>query len=109
MSVDIHVVDSTYGRPVSGMRVKLSNGLDDSRHVYPGERTDDGGNFSWSSSVLTIGFHTLELDLDSYFSTLGISSVYSTVSLGLTIVDVERPYQISAGITPSACFTFKTN
>jgi 5-hydroxyisourate hydrolase-like protein (transthyretin family) len=110
VSVSIHVVDGVNGRPLTGVRARLQSHAEGTWIERAYAKTDDEGWIcQWPGSTLARGIYQLELDLDGYFSGLGIAPFYPAITIRFRIVDPERSNCISMLITPSACVTYRQN
>jgi 5-hydroxyisourate hydrolase len=109
MSVSVHVIDGVYGRPVIGMSVRLDRHIDGSWIEQLRDKTDDDGVSGGPSAPVERGVYRLELDLDGYFSSLGITPFYPAINIVFRIGDPNYSYRISLLITPSAFTTYQQN
>jgi len=109
MSVSVHVIDGVYGRAVIGMSVRLDRYIDGSWIEQLRDKTDDDGLSGGPSASLERGVYRLELDLDGYFSSLGITPFYPAINIVFRIGDQNYSHRISLLITPSAYTTYQQN
>jgi 5-hydroxyisourate hydrolase len=110
MSVVVKAVDGTYGRPAVGISVRLARDVEGSWAEQQRGTTDEEGNIPQLRSVqFAHGVYRLELDLDSYFSSMGITPFYPTVVMKFRIADPSQSYYISLVITPSAYCTYRAS
>lgn len=108
MSVLVHIVDGVHGRPVIGMSGRLDSRIDGAWVEQLRVKTDGRGTLSGSPDwPLTRGLYQLELDLDGYFSSLGIIPFYPAITICFRIADPSYVHQISLLITPTAYMTYQ--
>lgn len=106
MTVSVQVMDGIYGRPVSGMAARFQSRINGTWIEQARAHTNDEGNISdWPDLSLSQGLYRLELDLDTYFSGLGITPFCSAVATVFRIVDLFGAHHISILVTPSMCVT----
>lgn len=107
MSVSVSVVDCVYGRPAIGMAVLLMREVDGVFTEQWRDRTDNDGRISGlHNSPLPRGSYALELDLESYFCTLGFRPLNSAITMRFYMPGEDHHYGLSVLVTPSACITF---
>jgi 5-hydroxyisourate hydrolase len=108
MNVSISVVDCIYGRPATGMPVRLSRVHDGVLTEQWRDQTDDRGRISsLHKPPLPHGSYELEFDLDSYFRTLGYAPFNSTIILRFHMPTESHHYELSLLVTPSSCVAFR--
>jgi 5-hydroxyisourate hydrolase len=101
MSVSVRVINGVYGRPVIGMPARLARMLEGSWIEQVRVNTDDRGGIPghphWS---LAGGLAQLELDLDGYFASLGITPFCPIISIYFRIDDPRQETYIIVVTTP---------
>ena len=108
MSVSVHVINAVYGRPVIGMSARLDSQIDGAWIEQLRVKTDDKGDVSgWPDWSVARGLYRLELDLDGYFSSLGITPFYPAITIRFRIIDPSYEHHISILITPSSYMTYQ--
>ena len=107
MSVSIQVVDNAYGRPAVSVVVSIARVVPGGWAEQAHELTDRDGFVPGLSEVLAGGgIYRFEFDLDRYFSSLGVESLYSAVSIRTRIADAGQFHHILLFITPHSCATY---
>lgn len=105
MDIAINVVDGVSGRPAEGVDVSVvARSAGESRHCICG-LTDAEGSFTYSPGTerLVNGErYTVELGVDSYFTSLGLMAGYKQIELLVRIVNAEKDCRIVTLITPFA-------
>jgi 5-hydroxyisourate hydrolase len=110
MSVSISVIDCFYGKPATGMSVRLDRNVEGAWTEQGRDRTDNYGCIrEWSELPLARGTYRLKFDLDDYFSSLGIAPLYPDVTIRFRIPDQDHLCHISLLVTPAAYFTYQQN
>jgi 5-hydroxyisourate hydrolase-like protein (transthyretin family) len=103
MHITVTVIDGVHGQPAEGIEVSIvsrHNGLqvDETKG-----HTDGRGQLEYSdrhpSPASGVTYH-VEIDIDSYFATLGIVSWHKKVATLFRVLDPEDAYQIVSLITP---------
>jgi 5-hydroxyisourate hydrolase len=104
MSILVSVVDSMHGRPAEGVVVCLGGQVDGAWQEIIHGHTDEQGQFRdwYGELVLTRGMHRLQLDIDSYYATLGLAPYYPRVSIDFRVADPAERHHIPVQITPYA-------
>lgn len=110
MSFSTCVIDGVYGRPAEGVPIRLYGMSEDHWRELGRGRTDSDGRIS-SLLDTSSGWALvrLELDLDAYFSTLGITSCYPVITITMRIADASDSHLVSLLITPSSYVTFQVS
>lgn len=108
MSVFVHVINGSYGRPVVGMSARMDRLIDGTWVEQLRDRTDDRGELaSLLDRPLARSIYQVEFDLDEYFSGLGITPFHPSVPIRFRIVDPNHENHISLLITPSSYMTYR--
>lgn len=104
MKLAIKVVDGFHGLPAAGIGVRITRPAsgDGSTSGIRGT-TNENGEFTYRTkdhpSADSEAFR-IELDVDAYFSALGIVSFYKEVGASCRVLDSTDDYQVIAVITP---------
>jgi len=108
VSVSVHVVNGAYGRPVVGMSARIDSRVDGAWVEQIRAETDEKGDIPGCPAwPLTRGVYQIELDLDRYFSSLGITPFYPSVAIRFRISDPSYEHHISLLVTPSSYLTYR--
>lgn len=103
MSISVHVVDGSYARAAGGLPVILHREVDGHLAEQARSQTNDMGSVPGSfGAALSRGQYRLELDLDGYFTTLGIKAFFRSITVELQVADETQVQLIYVIITPSA-------
>jgi 5-hydroxyisourate hydrolase-like protein (transthyretin family) len=107
MSVSVCVVDCVYGRPAVNMPVRLMREVGGVLTEQWRDRTNEDGRVPDLQNLsLQRGSYALELDLESYFCTLGFTPLNAAITMRFRAAGEGRHSQLSVLVTPSACMTF---
>lgn len=80
MNISAQVLDSTFGQPAAGARVRLERFGIDGWHLVADAETDAEGTIeSWGHEDLEHGLYRLVFDCDSYFAGLGGMTAYPEI------------------------------
>jgi 5-hydroxyisourate hydrolase len=108
MAVSVSIIDCVYGRPASGLAVRLLRDADGVLTRQWSLRTDDDGRVSAPPvPPLPHGTYELEIDLESYFATLGFLPLNSAVTVRFHLPGENYHYVLTVLVTPSACIIYK--
>jgi 5-hydroxyisourate hydrolase len=108
VSVSVHVVNGTYGRPVVGLSARIDSRIDGAWVEQVRAETDEKGEIPGCRAwPLARGVYQIELDLDGYFSSLGITPFYPSVAIRFRISDPSYEHHISLLVTPSSYLTYR--
>jgi 5-hydroxyisourate hydrolase-like protein (transthyretin family) len=103
------LIDGVYGKPAVGVPVRIYGmSRENWTEVYRGT-TDGSGRTSSSLDAGGGSVVRLELNLDAYFSTLGVVSRYPMITLVLRITEANASQRVSLLVTPSACVAFEVS
>jgi 5-hydroxyisourate hydrolase len=108
MKVTVHVVDSALGRPAEGVSARLERQSEGTWTEQARQFTDMGGQAAWepvSSAARYV--YRLELDLDAYFSALGIVPSHPRVIVVFRVLGHADDEHIHVMITPHAQMTYQ--
>lgn len=103
MSLSIRATDCVYGRPAAGLFASLTRELDGVPVRQWRDQTDEDGCISGlTKPPLELGCYILEIDIESYFRTLGYESLNSAVSVRFRVINETAHYGLSVFITPAS-------
>jgi 5-hydroxyisourate hydrolase-like protein (transthyretin family) len=109
VNIAVSVIDGVSGLPAEGVDVAVVGPPAGERSPRLRGVTDAQGCFSYSSGSVRIpnGEHyTVEIDVDSYFASLGIVAGYKQIAILVRVVSTEQEYRIGVLITPFAHATW---
>lgn len=112
MNLAIKVVDGFHGQPAAGIGVSIMSAAGGAEGLGVRGITNESGEFSYQSREQAAGdggAFRLELDVDAYFSALGIVSFYKQVGASCRVLDPSGDYQVVAVITPFMQATLSTH
>lgn len=106
--VTSHVLDSTLGRPASGVRVTLDRQADGEWMPVARAVTDDDGRVSTLGPVaLPAGAYRVTFDTAAYFEASGQPVFYPSVSVSFLLADEGQHYHIPLLLSPFAYSTYR--
>jgi 5-hydroxyisourate hydrolase-like protein (transthyretin family) len=111
MDLVINVIDGMRGYAAEGINVNITYQPPEEPSLEAQGLTDSCGNFTFSTGKDgLIGGQTfmVQLALDSYFTSLGLTASYKQIALLIRVPDIERGHMIRTVITPSAHATYHT-
>lgn len=104
----VSVTDCLNGQPAIGMSVRLYRRVDGTWLERRRDRTGEDGRISgWSDLPRINCAYRLEFDLDEYFSSLGVASLYPGITIDFRITDITYSRFIFLLVTPSSYFTYQ--
>lgn len=102
MSLSTHVLDTTHGRPVAGMHVRLERSNGAGWAAIAEANTDADGRISgWSPGT---GVHRLVFDTAGH---LGPAAFYPEATVAFRITDPAAHYHIPLLLSPFAYSTYR--
>ncbi|BDZ48407.1 5-hydroxyisourate hydrolase [Frondihabitans sucicola] len=102
--VTTHVLDSSVGRPASGIGVELQD--HEGRTLATGVTDADGRVAILGPDVLEPGAYRLVFATASYFAATGTPTFYPRVTLDFTVVDGAH-YHVPLLLSPFAYSTYR--
>jgi len=103
----VSVVDGIHGQPANGVRVQLSRSNGNATASAVSGYTNEEGQFRFVETSPYSGgvTYSVELDVDRYFSVIGIASFYRRTTLMFRVLNANDEYRIRFLITPFSEFT----
>ncbi|WP_214324859.1 hydroxyisourate hydrolase [Nonomuraea sediminis] len=110
MPLRVDVVDVAHGRPAAGVRI-LAFRLAEASSSEAEGCTDQSGSLVWPDLALPLsrGSYRLELNVDSYFATLGIVPANPLVVIVFRVSDPADPPRLTVLIAPNAHTVYSVN
>jgi 5-hydroxyisourate hydrolase len=110
-AITTHVLDTTRGRPASGVSVLLER-LGGEREWYPlgrGETDGDGRvrTLMTDDETLSPGVYRLVFDTGRYFDTLGIPTFYPQVVIVFEAAAGQSHYHVPLLVSPFGYSTYR--
>jgi len=102
VNITVTIIDGISGHPAEGVEVAIV-GRPNGKQPRLSGLTDIQGNFTYSpeSERLSKGeYFTVELDVDTYFASLGIMAGYKRVTILVRVVNTQVDYWVGMLITP---------
>ncbi len=110
-AITTHVLDTSKGRPASGVPVVLEirSAGDDWRVLGRGKTDGDGRLVSLlpAGSHLEAGTYRLNFDAAAYFRAQNVESFYPEVSVIFTIRDAAQHYHVPLLLSPYGYTTYR--
>lgn len=110
MNITVTVIDGISGHPAEGVEVTVVGRHNGGQARLDG-LTDVRGDFIYSpeSERLSKGEHYIvELDVDAYFTSMGIMAGYKQVTIVVRVIDTQADYRVGMLITPFAHATWSS-
>ena len=106
-SITTHILDTSLGRPATGVKVELSRGAG-SQVLATGVTDDDGRVAVWSDSFeLEAGDYTLSFSVEAYFTSRDEASFYSSVQINFKVDSIDEHYQVPLLLNPFGYSTYR--
>ncbi len=109
--ITTHVLDTSQGRPASGIEVKLSfrNSTGMWRELASGKTNDEGRimNLLAADFQLTPGVYQMTFDTGSYFRQQAAVSFYPFVCIIFEITHPEQHYHVPLLLSPFGYSTYR--
>ena len=108
--ITTHVLDTSRGRPASGVPVLLEMRSDDGWREIARAETDADGRVRPllpPGSPLTAGTWRLTFDVGNYFASQDVESFYPEASIVFVIRDAEQHYHVPLLLSPYGYSTYR--
>jgi 5-hydroxyisourate hydrolase len=109
-AITTHVLDTSTGRPASGIEVQLEVARGDQWTVAGRGRTDDDGRLRSllpSDAPLVSGTYRLVFDTAGYFTRSGTPAFYPRVTVEFTVAGGEAHYHVPLLLSPFGYTTYR--
>ena len=102
-SLSTHVLDTSAGRPATGLRVTLesANGT-----VLASGVTDHDGRVGELSADLSLGEHRIRFDTGAWFAAEGVTAFYPEVVVAFTVAD-DQHHHVPLLLNPFGYSTYR--
>jgi len=108
MSVTTHVLDTSSGRPASGIEVRLDTRDGEGWRELGRERTDaDGRARLLGEGHLELGIFRLLFATGEYFRRLGIESFHPEVTVAFRVADAADHHHVPLLLSPFGYTTYR--
>lgn len=108
--ITTHVLDTSRGRPASGVPVVLEIRSETSWREIGRSETDADGrvrNLLSEGSTLTTGIYRLIFEIETYFRTQGIEGFYPEASIVFHVRDANQHYHVPLLLSPFGYSTYR--
>jgi len=102
--VSTHILDTSTGRPASGVAVELSR---DSVVVASGLTDADGRVAELWQGVLEVGTYRMRFAVGEYFRQMGRETFFPGVVIEFSVVDPEQHYHVPLLLSPFGYSTYR--
>jgi 5-hydroxyisourate hydrolase len=110
MSISTHILDTSRGRPASGVAVTLEHQEGGEWHHAGSGTTDTDGRARgiWAQQAAPPpGTYRLRFEVASYFQALGVASFYPRVEITFTVVHGSEHYHVPLLLSPFGFSTYR--
>jgi len=109
MSITIHVLDTSRGKPAAGMLVTLERRANDGTWtaVGRGETDSDGRVKSLVSGPIETGVYRLPFDTATYFRERHAETFYPEATIVFTVTGREQHYHVPLLLAPWGYTTYR--
>lgn len=106
MTIVAEVLDSVYGKPAAGIRVRMMQAAGNQwETIAVAETTDDGRIDAWGRTPLRSGLYRIIVDTDSYFAGLGAMAAYPDICLTFRKPEQCGAIHVHIMLAPYSCAT----
>ena len=107
VSLSVQVIYEAYGLAATGVTVRLDRATHGGWTELSRSKTDEDGQIrGWHCEPTSPGTYRLEFGTDAYFSSLGITPFYPTVTVEFRMPDPGYPYRTHLLLTPSSYLVY---
>ena len=109
MGISTHILDTTRGRPATGITVALEHHATDGswRRVSEGVTNEDGRVKPLLESIPGVGTYRIRFEVASYFKALGLETFYPVVAIDFTVKSVQEHYHVPLLLNPFGYSTYR--
>jgi 5-hydroxyisourate hydrolase len=110
MTVSTHVLDTSIGRPASGVDVRFDAQHGDAWHQVSRAATDNDGRVHalvTDGAALGAGTYRLTFDVASYFRARGLESFYRVVAVEFVVRDGASHHHVPLLVSPYGYTTYR--
>ncbi len=108
--ITTHVLDTSQGRPASGVAVLLEAAEGDAFRELARGRTDDDGRCRGlldDGTTLTKGAYRLTFETGAYFSARGVATFFPRVSIVFEVRDPQQHHHVPLLLSPFGYTTYR--
>ena len=108
--ITTHVLDTSQGRPASGVAVLLEAAEGDGFRALARGRTDDDGrcrDLLADGTTLTKGAYRLTFETGAYFSARGVATFFPRVSIVFEVGEPEQHHHVPLLLSPFGYTTYR--
>ena len=108
--ITTHVLDTSRGRPASGIHVLLEAREENGWREIGRSMTDEDGRVRQllpTGSALTQGIYRLKFEIETYFRTQGIQGFYPEASIVFHVRDANQHYHVPLLLSPFGYSTYR--
>lgn len=109
--ITTHVLNTTKGRPASGIKVELYKMNESNKWDKLGAGTTDAdgriNDLISKETVISPGTYRMTFDVGSYFQTQNIDSFYTSIPIAFTINNPDQHFHIPLLLSPFGYSTYK--
>ena len=105
-----HVLDTSRGRPASGIHVLLETREENGWREIGRAMTDEDGRVRQllpMGSALTTGIYRLTFEIETYFRTQGIQGFYPEASIVFHVRDANQHHHVPLLLSPFGYSTYR--
>ncbi|MFZ0292880.1 MAG: hydroxyisourate hydrolase [Candidatus Sulfotelmatobacter sp.] len=108
--ISTHILDLVYGKPASGVPVRLEKQLGGDWRLLNSELTDQDGRCAQllrESGEMSAEVYRLIFDTGSYYARKQINSLYPIVEVTFQVRDGESHFHIALLLSPNGYTTYR--
>lgn len=109
-AITTHILDTTRGRPASGVRVVLEQASGDGFREVGAGMTDADGRLKTlmpAGSELQAGKYRLTFHTEGYFAAQGVDGFYPEVSITFLVREPKQHYHVPLLLNPYGYSTYR--
>jgi 5-hydroxyisourate hydrolase len=110
-AITTHILDTSTGRPASGVSVALEQETTESGwQIVAKGLTDDDGRLRLmqeTDELFMLGHYRLSFDTGVYFAAAGVESFYPQISVTFTVRDPAAHYHVPLLVSPFGYSTYR--
>ena len=106
-NITTHVLDTSIGKPASGIEVVLELKQDEWTQIGAGSTNDDGRIADLTSDPIVAGHYRISFALTSYFEAQSVDAFYPAAHIEFIIKDPDQHYHVPLLLNPFGYSTYR--
>ena len=106
-NITTHVLDTSVGKPASGIKVTLEFNGDSWQTIGSGTTNDDGRIADLADEPLKPGHYRIQFALSEYFAAQKTDAFYPVATIEFIVKDADQHYHVPLLLNPFGYSTYR--